>query len=149
MTWFNESRIKRWDPLGLMPFAAGAEGFFSGAFGASTPSGPRADVHADDDRVVVRVELPGFGPDDVEVDLEGCTLWIRGEMKAGEAGAAARNRFRRGFRMPFQVGAEPGGDDAEPSVDARLENGVLEVRLVRATVDRPRRISVSGGVQSA
>lgn len=149
MTWFNESRMQRLDPLGLLPLAAGVEGFFNSALGRSVPSGPRADVLADDESVEVRMELPGYQAEHLKIDLEGRSLWIEGELPAAGEDEAPRGRFRRGFRMPFPIAGESGAEGSEPSVEARLVDGILEVKLRRAEADKPRRISVNASVAHA
>jgi len=150
MTWFNESRIQRWDPLGLMPFARGGAGFLSGPSGVQSRLGsPRSDVHVDADRVLVRVELPGYGAEQVEVSLEGRTLWVRGQSGTTEDGADPMRPFERGFRMPFPIGDSSESEGAGSGVDAQMKNGLLEVHLVRAEADRPRRIPVGEGAEPA
>ncbi|MFT5051094.1 MAG: HSP20 family protein [Chlamydiales bacterium] len=146
MNWFNESRIQRWDPLGLMPLARGAEGLLSGPIGIPAgPGSPRANVHVDEGRVLVRVELPGFGPDDVQVSLEGRTLRVRGEVGAPKEDSDSARSFERGFRMPFPIANTGNSEGSDQGVEARLEHGVLEVRLTRAEADRPRRIPIGSG----
>ena len=140
MVWFNDNRPRRWDPLGLGALSSGFEGLFPEMFSTSR-SGPPASVFADEERVVVRAEVPGFGPGDVEVTLEGRVLTLRGERSGEEDGApSARLTFERRFRLPFR--AEPQG------VEARLENGMLEVELARAEAERPRRIEIAGTEES-
>lgn len=106
------------------------------------PGFPSVNIFTSDDDVVVAAELPGVAADKVEISVLDDTLTIKGSRDAEEApeGATAHRRergsgeFSRSFRLPFRVEAG--------SVDAKFENGVLEITLPRAEADRPQRITV-------
>lgn len=132
MVWFNDTKRRGWDPLGLMPSPNELGSLFSDLF-PSVASDTALGVFADDERVVVRAEVPGFRAGDVEITLEGGVLALRGERS--EDGDS--RSFRRRVRMPFRVDAE--------NVRAKLENGLLEVELTRAEADRVRRIEILEG----
>ncbi|HEY9733473.1 MAG TPA: Hsp20/alpha crystallin family protein [Drouetiella sp.] len=104
---------------------------------------PLIDVWTSESGAIVRVELPGISPEDVEISLVKDTLTLRGsrsaeELKEGES----RHRQERGFgqfarsiQLPFRVE----GDE----VEAKFNNGVLQITLPRAEAEKPRRITVS------
>lgn len=103
---------------------------------------PPVNVWSAPDHVVVTAELPGLQAADLDVSVTGETVTLRGSRKADAApeGKKALRRERRGYefsrslRLPFAIDAD--------KVEARLEHGVLHLRLPRAESDRPRRISV-------
>jgi HSP20 family protein len=103
---------------------------------------PRVAVQDDGDALRVTVEVPGFKPEDLTLSLEPRALTIRGERRSGEAPAgsseqgqeSAAFRFARTLTLPAHIEA----DEAE----AKLSNGVLEVRLPKAASDRTRQITV-------
>jgi len=101
------------------------------ATGQRTPL-PRANVHASDDEVLVDVELPGFSPEDVEAQVEDGVLTLSGTCPGAEGGA--ERVFKRSFSLPFRVETE--------GVEARMQDGLLSVRLPRAEADKPRQIAV-------
>ena len=89
---------------------------------------------------IVRAELPGFGSDDVEVEVEDRILRIRAiensddsESYLNEKSTVKRNERR--VHLPFVVNID--------SVKAKMDNGVLEVRLPRVESERPRKIEVN------
>jgi HSP20 family protein len=110
---------------------------------------PPLDVVNEDGDIVVRAELPGVRPEDVDVTLSRGVLTIQGERKAEEerqgTGYYVRERRHGTFRRSMQL---PEGVD-ESSISARFEHGVLEVRIKGgAAVQEPKRIQVeapSGG----
>ncbi len=106
---------------------------------------PAVDVAAKDGNLVIRAELPGVKPEDVDISLHGNVLTISGERKAEQeeerGGYYIRERrygsFSRGFSLPQ-------GTD-ESKVHARFENGVLEVTVEgAAVVTEPKRIQIEG-----
>ncbi len=106
------------------------------------PGFPPVNVHARDDQVVVSAELPGVAAEKVDISVLDDTLTIKGARDADERPAEVSMHreergsgdFARTIRLPFRVEAS--------SVDAKFENGVLEITLPRAEADRPKRIAI-------
>ncbi len=116
--------------------------FFQRGNDSYAPGFPPVNVFTSEDQVIVSAELPGVAADAVDISVLDDTLTIKGARAADEKpeGAVAHHQergtgdFSRKIQLPFRV--EVG------SVDASFENGVLEITLPRAEVDRPRRIAV-------
>jgi HSP20 family protein len=117
---------------------------------APTRWAPVLDVLQEDGDVVVRAELPGVRPDDVDITLHNGVLTISGERKAEEqregSGYYVRERRYGSFRRSMTL---PQGVD-ESSISARFDGGVLEVRVAgAAAVQEPRRIQIEAGDEAA
>jgi HSP20 family protein len=90
---------------------------------------PRMDVYEKDNAIVIEAELPGLKKEDVQVEVEGEDLVIRGESKAeSEAKEEDYYRSERSYgsfyrRMPLPAGVTP------EQIQAHLKDGVLEVRV--------------------
>jgi len=87
----------------------------------------------------VRVELPGFAPEELTVELRGDVLVVEAEHrvpaeKTAETGERAYAHVRRMIILPPEVELE--------KMEALYRNGVLEVRVPRAPVAVGRRIPV-------
>ena len=90
---------------------------------------------------MVKAELPGIEPGDVELTVQDKTIVLRGERRLAETvqnGAYHRRergegRFRRVVRLPGPTEGEP---------QARFRDGVLTVTLPKASEARPRRVTV-------
>ena len=86
----------------------------------------RLEEAIQDDRYVIRAELPGLDPDnDIEVFVDGRILTIRARRRQQDTGPH-RSEFRygslaRAVRLPARV------DPAE--VNARYDKGVLEISV--------------------
>lgn len=100
------------------------------------------DIRDDGDSFVLEADLPGFTPDDVEIVAAPELLTIKGRRKA-EAKKDAPKALRRerndfAFERRFEL---PRGIDLD-SVQAKLDAGVLTVRLPKRAADRPRTVTV-------
>ncbi|MCC7207573.1 MAG: Hsp20/alpha crystallin family protein [Anaerolineae bacterium] len=109
---------------------------------------PATDVHETENEIVVKAELPGFNPDQIDIRVEGNVLTIKGQVSSEqerkeEGQVHLRERrmssFQRSFSLP--VGVDP--DKAE----ANFENGVLTLTLPKREDARARRIAVNASRQ--
>lgn len=104
-------------------------------------SAPATDIYETEREIVVVVDMPGVGEQQVEVTLENQELTLSGRSAPAEAevgetlyrefGAA---EFRRSFTLSDEIDRE--------KITARVKNGVLRVVLPKAAKAQPRRISV-------
>jgi HSP20 family protein len=100
------------------------------------------DVAEEDGAYIVKAEMPGVKPEDVEVTLNNNVLTIKGEAKeeteTKEVDYHLRERrygsFMRSLTMPANIKAE--------AIEAKNENGVLTVRLPKAEEVKPKKITV-------
>ncbi len=103
---------------------------------------PAVDIKEDDKRFVVRADLPGVAPEDIEVTMENGALTIRGarsEERRSEGEDWHRlERFSGSFFRRFQL---PDVVDAE-AVEARTDKGVLEVVIPKTERRQARRIAI-------
>jgi HSP20 family protein len=116
-----------------------------GTRGQAEEWAPAIDVLTRDGNLVIRAELPGVKPEDVDITLQNNVLTISGEHKAEQeeerAGYYVRERRYGSFRRSLTV---PEGTD-ESKIHARFEDGVLEVTVEGAApVQEPKRIQIEG-----
>ena len=103
---------------------------------------PVANVWANEERVVVTAELPGFTPDGIDISVAGRTFTVHGSrepVKVGEGESYHRQErwhgsFTKALEVPFPVDAA--------KVEAKFSKGVLSVTLPRLEQDKPKKISV-------
>ena len=107
------------------------------------------DVSEDENSLRITMELPGVNPDDVRLSLENNVLTIRGEKKQQMDDSNERvHRFERTYGMFERTFVLPNTVDSE-RIDARYENGVLQVTLPKAERAKPREIRVNASGSSA
>jgi HSP20 family molecular chaperone IbpA len=102
---------------------------------------PAADIFETDDSIIVHVDLPGVPKEEIHVNVRGSDLIIWGEHKASYEAASSRVRerqigkFRKIVTMPL--------DDIDTdNIDAKVENGLLEVKIPKKPEVKGRRISI-------
>jgi HSP20 family protein len=92
------------------------------------------DVREGENEIMVRAEVPGFEPNELDVEMHNDTLTIKAEKQhTGDRGEEYRS-FYRSISLP-------GGVDTEKA-QATYRNGVLELHIPRAAGASPRRIQV-------
>jgi HSP20 family protein len=135
----------------LRTFERDLDDLFGGFFGEdwrvlAAPEGagyfwPRVESSLTDGEYILRAELPGFTPEDVEVNMTGNALTIRGERKIGQGKEEAHRRFAYTHTLPEAVDPE--------KVKATLTNGILEVRMPASPKVVGRKIPVQVGTGEA
>ncbi len=99
-----------------------------------------AEITEDEDAVYVNAEMPGFGRDEISVSCDSGVLHISAERTPEEAEGTTHlnerqyTRVERSFSLPAPV-------DEEKS-EAKLEDGVLKLKLPKTEESKPRRIEI-------
>jgi HSP20 family protein len=121
---------------------------FSQAFGpegqelGSRTWAPPVDIYENDHELVIKAELPGIDPKDVEVRVENNTLFIKGERKfeketnEGNYHRVERSygSFSRSFTLPSTVNTE--------NAQAEYKDGVLSLKLTKREEAKPKTIQI-------
>lgn len=102
---------------------------------------PPADLEETDDAFLVEIELPGINRNDIDVELTGRRLTVRGERKERERVGVLRRRTRRIGQFHYEVTLpdEVSGDD----IEAQFADGLLTIRAPKAEGLETKRIRVS------
>jgi HSP20 family protein len=100
------------------------------------------DVYATPEEIVVRASLPGVPSDQVEINLEGDTLTIRGEIQppSGDVDYVIQERGHGVLSRTLTLNVPVNADQAE----ATFQNGVLTLTLPKAEELKPKKIEVKG-----
>jgi HSP20 family protein len=98
------------------------------------------DVYTTPDEIVVRASLPGVPSDRVEINLEGDTLTIRGEIQApdDDVDYVIQERGYGVLARTLTLNVPVNADGAE----ATFDNGVLTLTLPKAEELKPKKIEV-------
>ena len=104
---------------------------------------PPVDIMEEKDRILLTAELPGFKENDIEVQMEGGVLTIRGERKS-EAEKEGRKyhrvervygQFVRSFTLPNNVDRE--------HIKASFDRGLLRIEMPKSEEAKPRQITIN------
>ncbi len=132
--------------FGLPTQRGGGDGGQGDGGGDEGPAwAPSIDVLQREGDLVVRAELPGVEPDEVDITVQNNVLTISGriseEREEEREGYLIRERRAGFFRRSLQL---PQGVD-ESNITARFDNGVLEVVIEGAAAQtEPRHVQVEG-----
>ncbi len=113
----------------------------------ATPDGgtqwtPAVDIIEETDRFVVRTDLPGVNPEDIDVSMDNGVLTVSGGRQAPELAEESsvrrsersNGRFLRSFTLPETADAE--------RVTAKSGNGILDITIPKLAQVQPRRVTV-------
>lgn len=110
--------------------------------GAITDWVPAVDIIEEKDRFVLRADVPGVEPADIEVSMDAGVLSVSGqryeEARSEDAGLQRVERVSGRFFRRFSL---PDTTDAE-SIKAHSKNGILEVTIPKLPEVQARRIEV-------
>jgi HSP20 family protein len=103
---------------------------------------PAVDIHEEPKQFVVRADLPGVKPADIEITAERGVLSLRGarnfEQKSDDGHYSRVERvtgkFVRTFTLPENVQTD--------AIKAQFKDGVLELTIPKVAKPEPRRIEV-------
>lgn len=103
---------------------------------------PAIEAYETDGDVVVRAELPGIDPKQVEISVTEDTLTLKGEAKS-EQEEKKRNYYRRELRYGSFVRsiALPSGVQGDKA-SASYKNGILEIRVPKSERAKPKTVKV-------
>ena len=132
--------LVRFDPFSLL---SEMDRFFEHGFAAAPKTwAPRIDAFDQEKELVIRVEIPGVKPDEVEITVEDRTLTISGKRQLEEATEQAGYHRREIFSGEFKrTLVLPEGLNAE-EITAKAEDGILRVTIPRRPEVLPRKIKV-------
>jgi HSP20 family protein len=143
------SNLIRWEPAReMMTLRDAMDRLFDDAFTRplrmydGQMSIPAVDMYQTDDEVVVKAAVPGAKADDVQINVTGEVLIIKGEIgekqeveeKAYHLREQRWGVFERTIALPTDVIAD--------KAKAEFENGILTITLPKAEEVRPKTINI-------
>ena len=139
-----------WKPFGeLSSLRRDMDRFWNRVFGeTSLPRtlseewSPRVDISENKDNLVVKAELPGVDAKDVNVNISGNMLTIKGEKKQEKEEKDEQSHyierrygsFQRSFQLPANIKTE--------KIDASFEKGILQVVLPKTEEAKKKEIEI-------
>jgi HSP20 family protein len=104
---------------------------------------PRVDVYDQDGTAVIQAELPGVKKEDIDIDVRGNILTLKGkretESEVDENNYYFKERsygaFQRSFTLPEAIDPK--------TVDANFSDGVLKVKIPKPKESGTQKIQIS------
>jgi HSP20 family protein len=105
---------------------------------------PALDVLDKDNQIIVKAELPGYTPEQIDVRVEGDVLHLKGQVateteRDEEGQYHLRERSMRSFSRSIRL---PNAVDSEKA-QATFENGILTLTLPKNEQALPKRINIA------
>jgi len=103
---------------------------------------PVVDIFEEKDTIVIKAELPGVDKKDINIDVKGRVLTLKGERSAENEvkednyyrRERTYGRFERAFTLPVEVDPD--------KIKADYKDGVLKIDVPRPEEHKPRQITV-------
>ncbi|MBN2186157.1 MAG: Hsp20/alpha crystallin family protein [Dehalococcoidia bacterium] len=143
--------IQRWEPFSeLMSLRQAMDRLFEDSFvrpsrtlatigEAATPA---LDIYQTPNEVVVKAVLPGIKPEDVNIDITGDTLTIKGETKAKQEIKRDDYLYQERRYGTFSRSVVLPGGLKPDRAEATMEDGVLALTIPKAEELKPKSIKV-------
>ena len=104
---------------------------------------PAVDIFETEDNIVLKAEVPGVEPKDVEVRVEDNTLYLKGERKfEKETKEENYHRIERSYGSFARSFALPNSIDGE-KVAAEYKDGLLTLTLPKREEAKPKTIKIN------
>jgi len=142
------SNLIRWEPAReMMTLREAMDHLFDDAFTRPLTlrdgwSAPAIDMYQTDGEIVVKASLPGVKADDVQINVSGEVLTIKGESKQmeekNEKSWHMREQRWGSFERSVALPTEVVSDKAK----AEFENGILTITLPKAEEVKPKIINI-------
>ena len=142
------SNLTRWEPAReMMTLREAMDRLFDDAYTHPFSmrdgwSVPVVDMYQTDDEIVVKASLPGIKADEVQINITGDVLTLKGEVrheeekndKAWHIREQRWGSFQRSVALPTNVVSD--------KAQAEFENGILTITLPKAEEVKPKTITV-------
>ena len=143
--------IERWQPFSeLMSLRQAMDRLFEDRFvrpsravsALGEVAAPALDVYQTPTEIVVKAALPGLKPEDVNIDITGETLEIKGERKAEQEIKKDDYLYQeRRYGAYYRSVVLPSGLKTDKA-EATMEDGILTLTIPKVEEVKPKKISV-------
>ena len=142
------SNLIRWEPAReMMTLREAMDRLFDDAFTRPLTlrdgwSAPAIDMYQTDDEIVVKAALPGIKPDEVQINITGEVLTLKGETKHEEEKKEKAWHMREQRYGSFERSVILPTDVVADKDKAEFENGILTITLPKAEEVKPKIINI-------
>ena len=104
---------------------------------------PPVDIYETEDSLVLKADLPGVDPKDVEIRVEDSTLYLKGERKfEKEVKEESYHRVERSYGAFTRSFSLPNSIDSE-KVTAEYKDGQLTLTMPKREETKPKTIKIN------
>jgi HSP20 family protein len=110
---------------------------------------PSIDVTEQDDKYLVKAELPGVGEEDINISVSGNILTIDGEKEMSSEGKKDGYRYSESTYGSFSRSITIPSSVDVTKIEASSDKGVLEISLPKMPETKPKKIAISAKKKAA
>src|SRR6266511_1111109 len=146
------TNLTRWEPTReMMTLREAMDRLFDDAFtrpfslmreGGSNWTSPAIDLYQTNDAVVVKAALPGIKADEVQLNVSGDVLTIKGETKHEEEKKDKSWHIREHRWGSFERSVQLPTGVISDKAKADFDNGILTITLPKSAEAKPKTITV-------
>jgi HSP20 family protein len=142
------SNLIRWEPAReMMTLREAMDHLFDDAFTRPLSlrdgwSAPAIDMYQTDDEIVVKAALPGIKADEVQINITGEVLTLKGEVRQQEEQKEKAWHMREQRWGSFERSVVLPTDVVSDKARAEFENGILTITLPKADEVKPKVINI-------
>ncbi|MFX1293750.1 MAG: Hsp20/alpha crystallin family protein [Promethearchaeota archaeon] len=104
---------------------------------------PRLDIKEFEKDYLIKAEVPGYGKEDINIEIKGDTLIISSEIKQQkddeQKGYIIRERSQRSFSRLIRI---PEGTKIE-DISANLDKGILSISIPKKEPIPPKKVEIT------
>ena len=116
-------------------------------FSRANSFSPACEIRDEEKNFLISIDVPGLSKEELEIEVKDNQLHVSGERKqksGTEKDTVLRSekrfgKFSRAFSLPQNVNTE--------AIQARFENGVLEIAIPKEEKSQARKITISDNIQ--
>ena len=106
---------------------------------------PPVDIFEDENKLVLKIEIPGIRQEDIDVRLENNALAVKGERSFQSEGKEENfHRVERRYGSFYRAFTLPNTID-QNTIKADYEAGVLKIELHKRAETKPRQVKINVG----
>lgn len=108
---------------------------------------PRVDLKQDEDKISIKMTIPGVDPENIQISVADNVLTVKAEVEENKEETDEKSVYQirehrwSSFYREISLPAEVEADKAK----ADYKNGVLKLELPKAEIVKPKVISISTG----
>jgi HSP20 family protein len=119
--------------------------FGGGPLARAASFSPAVDVVEKDGAYLLKAEVPGLSPEDIDLQVESNVLTLKGERKyENEEERGGYRRVERSYGTFSRSFVLPEGTNVD-AIDAKVEHGILTVTIPKVVTASARKVEVKGG----
>ncbi len=132
--------LVRWEPLSLRPWQRFPLWDDAEWWGGTNEA---LNLYETDNDIVVEANVPGIKEEDIEINVEGGVITIRGEVtEKDEQKEKGKQYYKKMEQRSFHYSTTLPRSVRSDQATAEVENGVVKVIIPKAEEEKPKRIEV-------